>query len=99
MLISCQFGLKQSWEEGAFLKCAAFNLNKIIPSFKNVPGRAPVVIQQLCRAFDNMVQGKLPGRKFVLNRLLHGSCSLHYCSETYSVRRVLRCSAVFFSTS
>lgn len=81
MLSSCQLGLKQSWEEGAFLKCAVFNLNKIIPGFKNVSGHAPVVIQQLCCAFDNMVQGKSPGRKFVLNRLLNGSCSLHYCSE------------------
>lgn len=99
MLSSCQFGLKQSWEEGACLNCAAFNLNKIIPSFKNVSGHAPVVIQQLCCAFDNMVQGKLPGRKFVLNWLLNGSCSLHYCSERYPVRRVLRCSALFSSIS
>lgn len=36
MLSSCQFGLKLSWEEGAFLKCAALNLNKIILSFKNL---------------------------------------------------------------
>lgn len=62
MLSSCQFGLKQSWEEGDLLKCAAFNLNKIIPSFKNVSGCAPVVIKQLCCAFDNMVQEKSAGR-------------------------------------
>ena len=88
MLGSCPFGLKQSWE-GAFLKCATFNLNKIIPGFKNVFGHAAVVIQQSCRAFDNMVQGKLSGRKCILSRLLNGSYPLHYCSKRRPLRRAL----------